>query len=123
MDITGCAFVIGGWYLGVPPFHYHGLTGHLILASGIGRSCAIAFAKSGARSLVLGDINFEAAQAVVEECRSCSTNVDFSAEGVAVDVTLEGSVKASMDHAVKRFGRIDYCVNSAGVSLSSRPNV
>ncbi|KAF7863840.1 hypothetical protein EAF04_006805 [Stromatinia cepivora] len=97
MDITGCAFVIG--------------------ASGIGRSCAIAFAKFGVRSLTLADINFEATQAVVKECHSLSTNPEFRAEGVVVDITLEDSVKAAMNHAVSTFGRIDYCVNSAGMGV------
>ncbi|KAB8293739.1 hypothetical protein EYC80_009224 [Monilinia laxa] len=97
MEITGCAIVIG--------------------ASGIGRSCAIAFAKAGARSLILADINLESALAVVKECQSISSNPEFRADGVEVDVTLEDSVQAVMNHAVSTFGRIDYCVNSAGVGV------
>ncbi|KAH8588213.1 hypothetical protein B0O99DRAFT_746994 [Bisporella sp. PMI_857] len=98
MDITGCAFVIG--------------------ASGIGRSCAIAFAKFGARCLTIADINLEAAQAVLKECQSLATNPKFTAECVAIDITLENSVKAAMNHAVSAFGRIDYCVNSAGMGVT-----
>ncbi|TVY43295.1 2,5-dichloro-2,5-cyclohexadiene-1,4-diol dehydrogenase [Lachnellula subtilissima] len=90
-----------------------------ITASGIGRSCAIAFAKYGARSLTLADLNLEAAQAVARECQSHFTNPDFSAESVVVDVTQQHSVQAAMDHAVRTFGRIDYCVNSAGVGVKT----
>ncbi|QSZ36201.1 hypothetical protein DSL72_007327 [Monilinia vaccinii-corymbosi] len=97
MDITGCAFVIG--------------------ASGIGRSCAIAFANAGASSLTVADINLDAALAVAKECQSVSSNPLFRAEGVRIDVTLEDSVKAAIHHAVSTFGRIDYCVNSAGVGV------
>lgn len=39
----------------------------------------------------------------------------FRAEAVHVDVTKEKSVKGAVSHMVKTFGRIDYCINSAGV--------
>lgn len=34
-----------------------------------------------------------------------------------MDVSLEESVKSGVEHMVKSFGRIDYCVHSAGVSV------
>ncbi|KAG9231660.1 hypothetical protein BJ875DRAFT_429301 [Amylocarpus encephaloides] len=99
MDITGAAYVIG--------------------ASGIGRSCAIAFARFGASSLTLADINTESLQSVVKECQAQATNPAFQAEAVVVDVTSAASVEAAFHHAVSAFGRIDYCVNSAGIGVKT----
>jgi NAD(P)-dependent dehydrogenase (short-subunit alcohol dehydrogenase family) len=36
-----------------------------------------------------------------------------------VDVTAEKSVTRAMEHMVQTFGRIDYCVNCAGVSRNN----
>jgi len=118
MNVTGSAFVIGGLYPKVPAVA-HILIDHRILASGIGRSCALAFAKYGVGSLTLGDINSESAQKVVQECQAIATNPDFTAQGIHIDVTLEDSVRTAMRHAVSTFGRIDHCVNSAGVSFAA----
>ncbi|KAI1499773.1 NAD(P)-binding protein [Biscogniauxia marginata] len=97
MDITGYAFVVGG--------------------SGIGRACALAFAKYGARGIMVADINIEAAQSTVTESKAVALNAAFRAEAIPIDITLEESIKATIVHAVQRFGRIDYCVNSAGVGV------
>lgn len=71
---------------------------------------------------MVADIHFGAALEVAEMCRAAA---DAGAgneaggchvEAVCVDVTSEQSVRAMMDHAKQKFGRVDYCVNSAGVS-------
>ncbi|KAI5867518.1 NAD(P)-binding protein [Durotheca rogersii] len=97
MDVTGHAFVIGG--------------------SGIGKACALAFAKYGSRRIVVADINLEAAEAAVAACRDVALDATFHAEAIAIDVTAEESVKAAIARAQEVLGRIDYCVNSAGVAV------
>ncbi|KAK3395750.1 hypothetical protein B0T20DRAFT_44584 [Sordaria brevicollis] len=97
MDLTGSAFVIG--------------------ASGIGKACALAFARYGVRGIVVADLTLEASSAVAAECKSLSTNPEFLAEAVAIDVTDEKSVHEAVEHAHRILGRIDYAVNSAGVGV------
>ena len=41
----------------------------------------------------------------------------FVAEAAAADVTMQESVEAAVKRAVDLFGRVDYCVICAGVSL------
>jgi NAD(P)-dependent dehydrogenase (short-subunit alcohol dehydrogenase family) len=86
--------------------------------SGIGRACCIAFAKDGAAGVVVADVNHEAGRKVAEETRASATHPDFRVEVAEVDVTVEQSVRDAMSRAVELFGRIDYCVNCAGVSWS-----
>ncbi|KAK3356014.1 NAD(P)-binding protein [Neurospora tetraspora] len=97
MDLTGSAFVIG--------------------ASGIGKACALAFARYGARGIIVADLTLEAASAVAAECKSLAAHPSFLAEAVAVDVTREESVHEAIAYAHQILGRIDYAVNSAGVGV------
>lgn len=97
--------------------HYH----HQHLGSGIGKACALAFAKEGSKGIMVADIQLAAAQEVAEMCRAAAAAVskgacNCRAEAIFVDVTSEESVRAMMEHAKETFGRIDYCINSAGVS-------
>lgn len=99
MDITGHAFVIGG-------------------GSGIGKACCLAFAKAGARGLLVADINIEAAKKTADEAKAAaaaSTNLELQAEAVYVDIANEDSVQSAVAKMVGLFGRIDYCVHSAVV--------
>ncbi|XXH05980.1 hypothetical protein Hte_012425 [Hypoxylon texense] len=92
--------------------------------SGIGKACSLLFAEQGVRGLLVADLNLESAQSTVAEATAAATNSDFKAEAIHIDVTLEASVKQAVEHMVKSFGRIDYCVHSAGISLrTSRPVV
>jgi NAD(P)-dependent dehydrogenase (short-subunit alcohol dehydrogenase family) len=61
-------------------------------------------------------MNLDAAKAVVEECKGVATAADLRIEAIHVDVALSESVQQATEYMVKTFGRIDYCVNSAGVS-------
>lgn len=97
--------------------HYH----HQRLGSGIGKECALAFAKEGSKGIMVADIQLAAAQEVAEMCRAAAAAASKGAsscraEAVFVDVTSEESVRAMMERALQAFGRIDYCINSAGVS-------
>ncbi|KAH9894726.1 NAD(P)-binding protein [Xylariomycetidae sp. FL2044] len=98
MDITGYAFVAGG-------------------GSGIGRACCIAFARDGAAGVLVTDLNLDAAQAVASECKAAATNPIFRTEAIHANVTVEQSVRGATVHAVQSFGRVDYCVNCAGVGV------
>ncbi|KAI1299883.1 hypothetical protein F5Y03DRAFT_243144 [Xylaria venustula] len=97
MNIGGCAFVIGG-------------------GSGISRAASVAFAKEGARGLLVADIDLEAALKTASDSRASATNPDFRAEAIQVDVTLPEAVQKATAYMVETFGRIDYCVNGAGVT-------
>lgn len=89
-------------------------------ASGIGRACALAFARYGTAKMVIADIDMEAAGAVAAECRQAApSRSGFSADAVSIDVRQEDSVNSALALAARTLGRIDYCVNAAGVSTSS----
>ncbi|ROT38903.1 NAD(P)-binding protein [Sodiomyces alkalinus F11] len=96
MDISGNALVVGG-------------------GSGIGRACAILFAKEGAAGVLVADVNLEAATEVAAECRAAATNEQFRAVAVHVDITQEDSVRTVMALMAEIFGRMEYCVNCAGI--------
>ena len=53
----------------------------------------------------------------MEESKAIATHPGFRAEAIQLDVSLEESVKNAITHTVALFGRIDYCIHSAGVSL------
>ena len=84
--------------------------------TGIGRATALAFARDGARLVVSGRRE-EAGRALEAELR------DLGAEAVFVraDVRSEAEVKALVDQAVARFGRLDVAVNNAGTEGQSGP--
>ncbi|KAI1855542.1 hypothetical protein JX265_004625 [Neoarthrinium moseri] len=100
MEIDGCALVFGG-------------------ARGIGRACALAFARFGARRVLVADLDYAAACVVAENCQTIASNPDFQAEGALVDVCSEESVSQITARAAQTFGRIDYCVNSAGLGVQN----
>lgn len=87
-----------------------------ITGSGIGRDCAMAFAAEGARGVAFADIDLAAAQAAAEESKGQATNLTYRTVVAHVDVSSEDSVQCMVDSVCKEFGRIDYSVNSAGVS-------
>lgn len=88
-------------------------------ASGIGRETAYSFAEAGASAIIFADINLAGAQESAEHSKTFATNTDYRTLVIRVDVTDHESVKAMVEVAVKEFGRIDYSINSAGVSEPS----
>lgn len=62
----------------------------------------------------------EAADTVVRKCIAEATNSQFRAEAVKVDVSKEESVRGMFQRMVDAFGRLDYVVNCAGVSVLIR---
>ncbi|KFA69558.1 hypothetical protein S40285_07974 [Stachybotrys chlorohalonatus IBT 40285] len=98
MDIAGYAYIVGG-------------------GSGIGKETAIAFAKEGAAGVAIADINLAAVEEAAKEAKAAATNPDFTELTLQVDVAQEDSVDAGTKKVVEVFGRIDYCLISAGIGI------
>lgn len=80
--------------------------------SGIGLESALLFASEGA-NVVLADINLPAAQegvSLIEKAYSAELGVQAIA--VKADVSKEAEIKALVDIAVEKFGRLDVMVSS-----------
>lgn len=76
-------------------------------ASGLGRATVHALAKAGARVAVL-DRNLEAA-------RMLAADAGDAMLPVRVDVGDRASVAAAIEEVAAAFGRVDICVNAAGI--------
>ncbi|KAI1116260.1 NAD(P)-binding protein [Nemania sp. NC0429] len=100
MDINGNALIVGG-------------------GGGIGKACALAFAKHGAQAIIVADINPDVAEAVVHESKALAAFPGFRAAAHTVDITSSSSVDDLIAYASQFLGRIDYCVNAAGLGAQS----
>ena len=82
-------------------------------ADGIGRECALAYAREGATVAIL-DRDLDTAQRTVAELAS---------PGIALhaDVGNGAAVEAAISAVIKRFGRIDAVHNNAGIANPSKP--
>lgn len=81
-------------------------------ASGIGKAIAQLYAQEGAK-VVIADLNQAAAEATAQELQAQGAQ----ALGLAVDVTNEAQVDASVEAAVQHFGGIDILVSNAGIQI------
>lgn len=79
-------------------------------ASGIGRQCAIDFAKAGA-NLVLLDLNKDALELTASECMQFGANTICC----ACDLTEGAMVTSLIDTAVKEVGTIHGLLHAAGI--------
>lgn len=79
-------------------------------AHGIGRASVLALARRGAR-LWIADLDLEGAESVRDEVRS----LGGSADAVRVDVLVESSLADAFAVIERESGRLDICVNSAGL--------
>lgn len=80
-------------------------------ASGLGRACAIALARAGAK-VVASDRVLEGRRETMERIvRAGGEAADF-----ACDVTNAQDVARLVDFAVERFGSLDIVINSAGIT-------
>lgn len=104
MDIKGNALVVGG-------------------GSGIGKACALLLAKEGASGLLVADIDPRLAADVAAECTALAVNDGFHAEAIQVDITIESAVQALFRRMTDIFGRIDYCINSAGIGVQKATDI
>lgn len=83
---------------------------------GIGRACALLYARHGARVLAV-DINLEAARETVELIRAAGGE----AEAVAADVSAETSVGPMTAACMEHFGRLDVLHNNVGILSAGGP--
>lgn len=78
-------------------------------ASGIGRASSALFAREGA-TVVMADVKREAGEAAAAGIATAGGRAEF----VVADVSKEADVKALIDGAVERHGRLDVLYNNAG---------
>jgi NAD(P)-dependent dehydrogenase (short-subunit alcohol dehydrogenase family) len=83
--------------------------------SGIGRSCAIAYAKEGAKVYVL-DLKEELAKSVADEIAT----FQGKAIPMKMDVTNRDEVRKVIEEIYRNEGRIDVFHNNAGVSTMNK---
>jgi NAD(P)-dependent dehydrogenase (short-subunit alcohol dehydrogenase family) len=83
-------------------------------ASGIGRACALRFAREGA-SVVVADLETsrEAGEQVVREVREAGGEAQF----FACDVSRGEDNQALVAATVDRFGKLDFAHNNAGIGV------
>lgn len=84
-------------------------------ASGLGEAIAHGFSQAGA-TVVIGDINAEAADAVVASVAGRSN----PPTALHVDVTSRASLEAMIKEVLENFSRIDVLVNSAGTAFREK---
>lgn len=83
---------------------------------GIGQATAIAFAREGAR-VVCADINEAGGEATVKHISDAGGEADF----IKTDVSKTADVKAMVDFAVRRYDRLDFAHNNAGIDGEFAP--
>lgn len=79
-------------------------------ASGIGRSCALFYAREGV-SVVVGDVDESGANETVRMIAEKGGHSIF----VNVDVSKPEDCRKLVDRTVQEFGRLDYACNNAGI--------
>lgn len=84
-------------------------------SSGVGRACALAFARAGAR-LVLSSRSQAALEAVAGQCRAAGAQVRV----VVADVIEPETVEALAVAATAEYGRLDVWVHTAAVMAYGR---
>ncbi|EMR70339.1 putative short-chain dehydrogenase reductase family protein [Eutypa lata UCREL1] len=90
----------------------------IVAAGGVGKEVVFSFAEAGAKGILLADIEYEAATKAAEASKSLATDTDYRSLAIKVDVVDAQSVQRMVDLAIKEFGRIDYCINAAGVDVA-----
>lgn len=88
---------------------------------GIGEATAFQFAKHGAASLAISDINLSSLGKVAQRLRDEHPHVEV--EVLYIDTSNEQSIIDAHEVTIQRFGRIDYAVNNAGVAVPFRASV
>lgn len=105
MDVPGFALVTGA-------------------GSGIGRACALAFAKEGAAGIAIVDVNEEGLQetkAKIEEITASASSTSSPRILIhRLNVTDEAAVNTTVASIAAEFGRLDYLVNAAGVAMKHK---
>jgi NAD(P)-dependent dehydrogenase (short-subunit alcohol dehydrogenase family) len=89
--------------------------------SGIGQFTALAFARHGVKNLALTDIIPKNLQTTIDLLKKEAPDVQV--EAIQMDTGKEEDVERSISQTIKRFGRIDYAVNNAGIGGTPIPTV
>ncbi|KIW84304.1 hypothetical protein Z517_03554 [Fonsecaea pedrosoi CBS 271.37] len=84
-------------------------------ARGLGNAVAVAFAREGARGVVIVDIQDDA---TMDEGKKAVEAYGTECLAIRADVTQEQAVVKAVAEAVSKFGRIDYAANFAGIVVS-----
>ena len=82
-------------------------------ASGIGRACALGFAKEGA-NIVVADMQLDAAKETVRQIQAAGGK----AFAYLTDVSKPDSVAALVETTIKTYGKIDTLVNDAAIQIN-----
>jgi NAD(P)-dependent dehydrogenase (short-subunit alcohol dehydrogenase family) len=85
-------------------------------ASGIGRACALALAREGAR-VAVSDVSDEPGESTAAEIREAGGEAIY----LHADVARESDVASLVDATISHFGALDCAVNNAGVTGSASP--
>jgi NAD(P)-dependent dehydrogenase (short-subunit alcohol dehydrogenase family) len=83
---------------------------------GIGRDAAFSLAEAGAQVVVFADMNEETAKQSSEESKAYASNKGYETSTFKMNVQDNGSIVDMVNYVVETYGRLDYCVNAAGVS-------
>jgi len=81
-------------------------------STGIGRACALRFAREGAR-LVVADLRDEAGEALCHEIDRAGGKATY----VRTDVSSRADNERAIDRCVEQYGSIDILVCNAGITL------
>jgi 3alpha(or 20beta)-hydroxysteroid dehydrogenase len=77
---------------------------------GIGRATSLAFAKAGARLLLV-----DRDESSLQECEALVNETGSEAHAIVADVALSEDVQGYVKEAVARFGSLDVLFNNAGI--------
>ncbi|HLL04968.1 MAG TPA: 3-oxoacyl-[acyl-carrier-protein] reductase [Myxococcaceae bacterium] len=81
---------------------------------GIGRACAVAFAKAGASTVI---ISYAGNEAAAQEAVGLIQAAGAKAEALKFDVSDTAACASNVEQLVKTHGRLDVLVNNAGVAV------
>jgi 2-hydroxycyclohexanecarboxyl-CoA dehydrogenase len=102
--------------MGSSPFSLEGKAALITGGSrGIGKETALAFARAGA-DLVVAGLDLPDLEGVANEVRALGRR----ALAIEVDVLDTPQIYATVDRAIKEFGKVDILVNNAGIRLAER---
>jgi len=80
-------------------------------ASGIGKVTAQFFGREGAKVIVTTDANIKGGEETARLIKSAGGEATF----IKCDVTKSADVQAAVEACVKKYGRLDYAFNNAGI--------
>jgi NAD(P)-dependent dehydrogenase (short-subunit alcohol dehydrogenase family) len=85
-------------------------------SSGIGRACAVAFAREGAK-VVIGDRQVEQGEETIQMVKEAGSDGLF----IKTDVAKEADIKMMVEKTIATYDRLDYACNNAGIQQLPTP--